>query len=157
MCTKRDANKLPRGAKRVVMTEAECRALIQAHVDQARADQSIAERLAEEALLEQGIAVAVNMRRHGNLIAWAKERGLFVRVDRATPWGNPFVLGKDGDRPTVIARYRDGHLLVRADLLARLVELRGKALGCWCAPEPCHADVLVTETRRFHDGQLRVT
>jgi len=31
------------------MTEAECRELIQAYVDQARVDQSIAERLAEEA------------------------------------------------------------------------------------------------------------
>jgi hypothetical protein len=57
------------------------------------------------ALLEQGVAVAVNMRRHGNLIAWAKERRLFARVDRATPWGNPFVLGREGDRATVIARY----------------------------------------------------
>ncbi len=100
------------------------------------------------ALLEQGIAVAVNMRRHGDLIAWAKERGLFVRVDRATPWRNPFVLGRDGDRATVIARYRDGHLLVRADLLARLGELRGKALGCWRAPQPCHADVLIGELER---------
>jgi hypothetical protein len=39
------------------------------------------------ALLEQGIAVAVNLHRHGNLIAWAKERGLFLRADRATAWG----------------------------------------------------------------------
>lgn len=29
---------------------------------------------------EQEIAAAVNMRRHGNPIGWAKERGLFVRV-----------------------------------------------------------------------------
>jgi hypothetical protein len=34
------------------------------------------------------------------------------------------------------------HLPLRADLLGRLGELRGKALGCWCAPELCHADVL---------------
>jgi len=58
------------------------------------------------------------------------------------------VLGRDGDRAAVIARYRDGHLRVRADLLARLGELRGKALGCWCAPEPCHADVLIGELER---------
>ena len=29
--------------------------------------------------------MAVHLHRHGNLIAWAKESGLFVRVDRATP------------------------------------------------------------------------
>jgi hypothetical protein len=68
-----------------------------------------ADELARRALLEQGVAVAVNMRRHRDLIAWAKERGLVVRVDRATPWGNPFVLGKDGDRATVITRYRDDY------------------------------------------------
>jgi hypothetical protein len=38
-------------------------------------------------VLEQGVAVAVNLLRHHNLIAWAKERGLLVRIDRATPWG----------------------------------------------------------------------
>jgi Domain of unknown function (DUF4326) len=85
---------------------------------------------------------------HGHVIAWAKDRGLFVRVDRATPWGNPFVLGTDGDRATVIARYRDEHLPFRADLLGRLGELRGRALGCWCAPQACHAEVLVGELER---------
>jgi hypothetical protein len=110
-----------------------------------------ADELARRALLEQGVAVSVNLRRHGNLIAWAKERGLFVRVDRATPWGNPFVIGRDGDRATVIAAYCDQHLPSRPDLLARLGELRGKALGCWCAPLACHADVLITEVLRLAD------
>ena len=105
-----------------------------------------AEEREKRALLEQGIAV--NLRSHCDLIAWAKERGLFVRVDRATPWGNPFVLGRDGDSATVIARYRDDHLPSSPDLLARLGELRGKALGCWCAPAACHADVLIEEVER---------
>ena len=77
--------------------------------------------------------------------------GLFVRVDRTTPWGNPFELGKDGDRATVIAAYRDHYPPSKPSLLGRLGELRGKALGCWCAPLPCHADVLVTGTRRLRD------
>jgi hypothetical protein len=64
----------------------------------------IAEEREKCALLEQDVAVAANMRIHDNLIAWAKERGLFVRVDRTTSWGNPFVIGRDGDRATVVAR-----------------------------------------------------
>lgn len=104
-----------------------------------------ADELGRRALLEQGFAAAENMRSHGGLIAWAKERGLFVRVDRATPWGNPFVLDRDGHRATVIASYRDHYLPSRPDLLARLGELRGRALGCWCAPRACHADVLIAE------------
>ena len=107
-----------------------------------------ADELERRALLEQGIGVAVNLRRHANLIAWATVRDLCVRVDRATPWGNPFDLGKDGDRETVIASYRDHYLPFKPSLLARLGELHGKALGCRCAPAPCHADVLVREMER---------
>jgi Domain of unknown function (DUF4326) len=59
----------------------------------------------------------------------------------ASPLANPFRIGVDGDREHVIAKYRD-HLLGQADLLAMVADLRGKRLGCWCAPLPCHADVI---------------
>ena len=69
-----------------------------------------------------------------------------VRIDRQTKWGNPFVMGRDGDREEVVRKYREyllktpeGNELVRQ---ARR-ELRGKRLGCWCAPEACHGDVLI--------------
>jgi flagellar biosynthesis GTPase FlhF len=81
-----------------------------------------ADELARRALLEQGVAVALNLRRHGTLIAWAKGRGLFVRVDRATPWGNPFVIGRDGDRAIVIARYRDQQLQASREQIDGLKE-----------------------------------
>jgi len=94
--------------------------------------------------LMDGETVCVSMRRgvHPNLIWHATHRGLFVRIDRQSQWGNPFVLGRDGDRGTVIRRYEVEHLPNRPALLAAVSELRGKALGCWCAPEPCHGDVL---------------
>ena len=57
-------------------------------------------------------------------------------------WGNPFKIGLNGTRAEVIAKYRTG-LLQQPDLMAALPELRGKDLVCWCAPEPCHADVLL--------------
>lgn len=64
-------------------------------------------------------------------------------VGRPSPFGNPFVIGKDGDRTTVIAKYREW-LLQQPELVAKVkAELRGKALVCWCAPQACHADVLV--------------
>jgi hypothetical protein len=40
--------------------------------------------------------VAVNLRRHPNLIPWAKQRGVFVCADRDTQWGTQCVLGKGG-------------------------------------------------------------
>jgi hypothetical protein len=59
----------------------------------------------------------------------------------ASPLANPFRLGPDGSRAEVVARYRE-YLLARPDLLALLPALRGKRLGCWCAPLECHADVV---------------
>lgn len=59
-----------------------------------------------------------------------------------SPWRNPYRIGRDGDRAMVIQRYRE-YLLGRPDLLARLPELRGKRLACWCRPYfLCHGDVL---------------
>ena len=58
-------------------------------------------------------------------------------------WGNPFVIGKDGTREEVIAKYREW-LLAQPDLVAAARrELRGKDLLCFCAPKPCHGDVLL--------------
>lgn len=94
--------------------------------------------------LEAGETVSVSMRSggHPHLISWAMDRGLFVRIDRQSKWGNPFVLGPDGDRDTVIRRYAEDYLPYQPALLGPLGDLRGKALGCWCAPARCHGDVL---------------
>ena len=65
----------------------------------------------------------------------------FLRLPRSK-WANPFKIGRDGTRTEVITNYRD-HLLSRPELIAALPELRGKDLACWCAPEPCHGEVLL--------------
>jgi Domain of unknown function (DUF4326) len=60
-------------------------------------------------------------------------------------WRNPFNRAFwDGliTRQEAIERYLV-HVLLRPDLMARLPELEGKVLACWCKPEPCHGDVLV--------------
>lgn len=66
-----------------------------------------------------------------------------VFVGRPTKWGNPFVIGQHGDRDVVIARfaaYIDANPVLKA---AARKELRGKDLLCYCAPRPCHGDVLL--------------
>lgn len=65
-----------------------------------------------------------------------------VYVGRPTKWGNPFALGRDGDRATVVRKYREW-IQGRPDLLRDLPTLRGKDLVCWCAPQACHADILM--------------
>jgi Domain of unknown function (DUF4326) len=64
-----------------------------------------------------------------------------VYVGRPTKWGNPFVIGRDGDRQTVIAKHKVW-IVRQPTLTAALHELRGKDLVCWCAPEACHAETL---------------
>lgn len=68
------------------------------------------------------------------------------RLERSR-WYNPYkpdLPGKprDGTREEVITKYR-AYLLGTPELMAALAELRGKDLACWCAPKPCHADVLL--------------
>jgi len=65
-----------------------------------------------------------------------------IYIGRPSRWGNPFIIGKHGDREEVIEKYRLW-IQLQPKLLAALPELRGKALGCFCAPLPCHGDVLV--------------
>jgi hypothetical protein len=64
-----------------------------------------------------------------------------VYIGRPSKWGNPFAIGKSDNRETVIRKYREW-VLRQADLMSALHELKGKTLGCWCAPLPCHGDVL---------------
>ena len=63
-------------------------------------------------------------------------------VGRPSAFGNPFVIGRDGNRREVIEKYRRW-LLEQPALVERVrKELAGKVLGCFCAPHSCHADVL---------------
>lgn len=65
-----------------------------------------------------------------------------VYIGRPSKWGNPFMIGVHGDRARVIWQYREW-IMRQPHLLASLDELRGKTLGCYCKPLPCHGDVLV--------------
>jgi hypothetical protein len=65
-----------------------------------------------------------------------------VYIGRPSKWGNPFVVGKHGERSECIALY-ERWVLENEALMGALGELRGLVLGCWCAPRACHADVLV--------------
>jgi hypothetical protein len=111
------------------------------------------ERTLQASLLE-GLTVVVNLAGHQDLIAWAEQEGLFVRIDRKSAWGNPFILDDDGDRDTVIANYREHYLPHKPSLKWRLLDLQGKALGCWCAPEPCHGDVLIEAIEAIRPWRL---
>ncbi len=90
--------------------------------------------------------LVVNLKHH---------RGESTRVCRPTLYGNPWVLGPDGTRDEVCDRYEAwlregrnfGHPAAteqrRQFILNSLFALRGKVLSCHCAPQRCHAEVLI--------------
>lgn len=105
------------------------------------------------AALESGGAIVMNLHVHKALEGWARETGRFLRIDRQSIWGNPFVMGEDGSRDEVINNYREHYLPFKYGLLARVGDLEGKALACWCAPQPCHGDVLLEQLEGLLDQE----
>jgi len=80
-------------------------------------------------------------------------RGVGIYIGRPSPLGNPFVIGRDGDREAVILKY-ESWLIGRMNLgdqriwnaLADIKEAHEHGhevnLICWCAPQACHGDVI---------------
>jgi hypothetical protein len=67
-----------------------------------------------------------------------------VRVDRQTKWGNPYPMSgrSSQERDRVIEEYSNW-IVRRPELIEELKKLEPKRLFCWCAPQRCHAEVLV--------------
>jgi len=66
-----------------------------------------------------------------------------VYVGRGSPWGNPFIIDERYDRDEVIALFQkmiDEEPGWIEKIKDRLV---GKDLLCFCAPKPCHGDILL--------------
>jgi hypothetical protein len=90
-----------------------------------------------------GKTVHANQQRDKNLIQWAEKEGLAVRVDRGSKFGNPFILGDDGDRDTVCDAYENSYLPNKPSILKALPTLKGRVLICHCYPERCHAQGII--------------
>lgn len=73
-----------------------------------------------------------------------------VYIGRGSKWGNPFEIGKLGNREEVIKKYKVW-ILSQPPLLNEIFKLKGKVLGCWCKPKACHGDVLVELLEKGND------
>jgi hypothetical protein len=94
-----------------------------------------------------GLTVVANASADKNLIAWAESKGIAVRIDRGTRYGNPFILDEDGDRDEVCDAYEKHYLTRKPSITDRIDagELSGKVLVCHCFPQRCHGDCLAAE------------
>jgi hypothetical protein len=71
-----------------------------------------------------------------------------IYIGRPSKWGNPFG-HKPGTTAAVTVEDRDEAIRqyeiwikTQPQLMAALPELKGRVLGCWCAPKACHGHVL---------------
>jgi hypothetical protein len=69
-----------------------------------------------------------------------------VYIGRGSFWGNPFIIGIDGNRAEVIEQYKEYiYTMWDTETLTdeEILKLKGKRLGCFCKPAHCHGDILV--------------
>lgn len=76
------------------------------------------------------------------LVVHCKREAFDIYVGRPSVWGNPFHVTDESQRKQIIQRYRAWFLAQPALVERAKRELRGRRLGCWCAPKACHGDVL---------------
>lgn len=73
-----------------------------------------------------------------------------VYCGRPSKWGNPFKIGRDGNRREVIEKF--ANYFITSGLIEDIEELRGKVLGCHCRPNNCHLDIIVEELNKTKPG-----
>jgi len=76
-------------------------------------------------------------------VVHCKKEKYDIYCGRPGPYGNPFVIGRDGNRENVIKKYKEwfyhkDQKQFREDIKI----LKGKTLACWCHPIKCHCDII---------------
>ena len=71
-----------------------------------------------------------------------KNEACDIYIGRPSKWGNPFKISKNLSREKALEKYK-AWIMKQPELLEDLPKLKGKRLGCYCKPLPCHGDVLV--------------
>lgn len=101
-----------------------------------------------KAEVESGMTVLANQERDKNLLQWAEKNNCLVRIDRGSKWGNPFLIGDDGDRDEVCEKFEKFYFPNKNKLLQQIGKLKGKVLSCHCYPERCHGLTLISELKK---------
>ena len=89
------------------------------------------------------------------MVVHCKKAKYDVYIGRPSKFGNPYTHLENTAAPYVVESREDAIRLfeewirTQPELMAAAkVELKGKVLGCWCAPLACHGDVLVKDSQR---------
>lgn len=88
-----------------------------------------------------------------------------IYVGRPSPLGNPWKVSKEEERGSTIAKYKrwlnlqwqtqNPRVVHALKTLAIMYRDRGElTLACWCAPNPCHANVIAEAVQAIIDKDL---
>lgn len=80
-----------------------------------------------------------------------RDRLYDVYIGRGSTWGNPYTV-KEYGRDVCIQLYETyirKRLRDEPELRQELMLLDGKVLGCFCKPQRCHGDILVSIVDEF--------
>jgi len=144
---KRDSPKLFESVRQGAVSLQEAKRQHQAEKKERRITEGAAKPMSEEEALimkafDDGETVVININSHFAVLQVAREQGRYVRVDRFSDWGNPFIVGQDGDRDECCGAYSDHYFPFKRSFHNKRRDLKGKALGCHCHPKRCHAHYL---------------
>jgi hypothetical protein len=95
-----------------------------------------------------------------NNIYIGRDMSFYVPGTFGSIWKNPFLVKKspsDMRKNTYtlddsLTKYRQ-YIESNHNLVAKLKDLDGKILGCWCKPHRCHGDVLIELFEKHHNKQ----
>ena len=77
-----------------------------------------------------------------------------VYIGRPSLFGNPFSMDNEAQRDNAITMYRNWFIKrIEHDgwFRERVFLLRGHDLACWCAPKPCHGDVIIEWLEKYKE------
>ncbi len=69
-----------------------------------------------------------------------------IYIGRPSDFGNPFSIGLHGNRQQVIEQFKEYFYekISNNERFKNLIlNLKGKTLGCYCSPLPCHGDIII--------------
>lgn len=85
-------------------------------------------------------------------------------IGRGSKFGNPFEIGKDGDRAEVLGKFKSHfYRKLKKERYRKIVEaLKGKRLGCSCRPKEgfqgrvlCHGQIIVAYLEKVKSEEVR--
>ena len=69
----------------------------------------------------------------------------YIYIGRGSDFGNPYVIGVDGNRAEVILKFKTyfiDKINRNKTFRDKVLSLKGRKLGCFCFPLPCHGNVI---------------